>query len=267
MKIKSLTTRTLSGIVYVALIVGCALWGLPGITLLAVLLGVLAVIEFNKITSQSTEKNTLVLITDICGVAAIALAAWEFTIFVWLAIMLLRMTLEIYDTGKRPIQNVARSMMGQLYIGVPMAIMPIISMYQGSAMTVLAIFLLIWLNDTGAFLVGCTIGRHKLFERVSPKKSWEGFYGGLAFTIAGSMSLSYFCPEIFMLYHNLWAALGLGVTVTLFATWGDLFESLIKRSLGIKDSGNIIPGHGGILDRVDSLLFVMPATMIYFHLV
>ncbi|WP_439788047.1 phosphatidate cytidylyltransferase, partial [Parabacteroides goldsteinii] len=111
------------------------------------------------------------------------------------------------------------------------------------------------------YLVGSMIGKRKLFERISPKKSWEGFFGGLAVVLGASQALAWYAPEVS--WYN-W--LGLSATVVLFGTWGDLIESLLKRTLGVKDSGNVLPGHGGMLDRFDSLMLAAPAAYIYIEL-
>ena len=136
-------------------------------------------------------------------------------------------------------------------------------------MILLAMFFFIWINDTGAFLVGSMAGRHRLFERISPKKSWEGFFGGLFFCIGFAFLCRYCLDGLFNLEHvgadiGFW--LGMAITVSVFGTWGDLVESLIKRGLHIKDSGNLIPGHGGILDRIDSLLLVLPSIFLYYFI-
>ena len=123
-------------------------------------------------------------------------------------------------------------------------------------------FIMIWLNDTGAFCVGSMIGKHKLFPRISPNKSWEGFFGGVVFAIASAFVFKYGFPQYFD-NISIGGLCGLGVVVSAFATWGDLVESLIKRTLGVKDSGTLLPGHGGILDRIDSLLLVVPASLLY----
>jgi len=269
MNIKSLAVRTISGAVYVALIVGCILWGYTGVAVIASVLGLLAVIEFDRITSASRRSSLPSLVLDICGVIVLTLSGFQLTyaIPLWIFVMLLRMTQEIYLGSDHPIYNVARSLMVQIYIGIPMCLMLVIPSFMGSSMPILALLLLIWINDTGAFLVGSTCGRHKLFERISPKKSWEGFFGGLVLTTLASVLFHVYCSDFFHLYGGAWIGLGLGLTVVVFATWGDLFESMIKRSLNIKDSGNIIPGHGGILDRIDSLLFVIPAALLFFLIV
>jgi phosphatidate cytidylyltransferase len=126
-----------------------------------------------------------------------------------------------------------------------------------AAAAILWMFALIWINDTGAYCVGSTMGKHRLCERLSPKKSWEGFFGGMAFCIIASGIYA------LIAHGDMLTSIAFGLLVCVFATWGDLFESMLKRSAGVKDAGNIIPGHGGVLDRIDSLLFVAPAAAIF----
>ena len=114
--------------------------------------------------------------------------------------------------------------------------------------------------------MGVLLGRHRLFERISPKKSWEGVIGGVALSVAGAFVSYYWFNELFQV-PDLMVWVGLSIVVAVFATFGDLVESLIKRTVGVKDSGNIMPGHGGILDRIDSLLLVAPAVLIYLQLI
>lgn len=271
MDAKKIIIRSLSGLVYVAVIVGCILWGVIPFTWMAAIFGAVAVIEFEKITGNLQKTGLPAMLLDIAGTVCLAFAWMTFPLLVWSFILLCRMTLELYLKSESPLANLSRSMMTQLYIGLPLGMMACIALFWGLHL-VLAVFLMIWLNDTGAFLVGSAFGRHRLFERISPKKSWEGFFGGLAFNlIAASLFCTYgsgfFCaddPCSFGINDSKPVWLGLAVVVTLFATWGDLVESMIKRNLHIKDSGNLIPGHGGILDRIDSLLFVMPASFLYF---
>ncbi|MBR5030969.1 MAG: phosphatidate cytidylyltransferase, partial [Muribaculaceae bacterium] len=159
---------------------------------------------------------------------------------------------------------VRQSLGALVYVALPLSMLNAIAS-QYSPMMVLAMFIFIWLNDTGAFLVGCAIGKHRLFERISPKKSWEGVFGGTAVVIAAAICFATI-PALGNLFNPQGLSLGvwiiLGAVTVVASTLGDLFESLLKRTAGVKDSGNLIPGHGGILDRIDSLLFVALATVI-----
>lgn len=264
MNAKKILIRSLSGIIYMGIIIGCAMWGLYPFTWMAAVFGVIAIIEFEKITHELNTKTIPALLLDIAGAVCVAFSWMLYPILVWIFILLCRMTLELYMKSETPIANIARSLMTQIYIALPLGIMCCIARWW-NLNAVLALFFLIWINDTGAFIVGSALGRHKLFERISPKKSWEGFFGGLLFNLIAAPAFCLYCKDFFSALHGMtpveWA--GLGIVVTIFATWGDLVESMIKRSLKIKDSGNIIPGHGGILDRIDSLLFVMPAALLY----
>jgi phosphatidate cytidylyltransferase len=132
----------------------------------------------------------------------------------------------------------------------------------------LSVFIFLWVSDTGAYCCGSLLGKHKLFPRISPGKSWEGSIGGGIFVLIAATIIWYFVGNneestIFTLHSSLPFWLGLGLVVCVFGTWGDLVESLFKRTIGIKDSGNILPGHGGMLDRFDSSLMAFPAAVIY----
>jgi len=149
------------------------------------------------------------------------------------------------------------SVFAYFYIIVPLICLVWIFEVEGR-IYVLALFAFVWVNDTFAYLVGSAIGKRKLFERISPKKTWEGFFGGLIFAVFAGFLFSHFTAD-----NNLIKWLGLAVVVVIFGTMGDLFESYIKRNLNVKDSGTILPGHGGFLDRLDSILFASPVALIY----
>ena len=185
----------------------------------------------------------------------------QVAIAAYLLYFALRMILQLYMKSDNALQSLADSALTQVYVALPLSLLNIL--YDEGVL--LAIFILIWLNDTGAFCVGSMLGKHRLFERISPKKSWEGFWGGMAFCIIAGV-VFYFCGGTF---GNLKLAewIMLGICVSAFSTWGDLAESLLKRTLKVKDSGHLIPGHGGILDRIDSLLLVSPTSVIYFILI
>jgi phosphatidate cytidylyltransferase len=157
-----------------------------------------------------------------------------------------------------------------MYIALPFSLINVLAFNATSegfvafnTLLPLSIFVFLWVNDSGAYCVGSLIGRHKLFPRISPGKSWEGSVGGAVFVLAAAYAISYFLDQEQLLSMPAW--LGLGLVVVVFGTWGDLVESLFKRTLGVKDSGNILPGHGGMLDRFDSSLLAIPAAVVYLY--
>ncbi|MBQ6278855.1 MAG: phosphatidate cytidylyltransferase [Muribaculaceae bacterium] len=183
--------------------------------------------------------------------------------------LLVRFSVQLYMPHHNAVACVRQSLASVFYVALPLAMLNAL-IAKFSPQLALAVFIFIWLYDTGAFLVGCAIGKHRLFERISPKKSWEGVAGGAAFVIAFAIAIScipalnaFFNPQ--SLSIDTWIVMG--ITAVVAATLGDLFESLLKRTAGVKDSGNIIPGHGGILDRIDSLLFVAPAIFVVLEFV
>ncbi len=264
---KNLLTRTLSGLIYCSIIIAAIWFGIDTVNILAALFGILGIIELTKICGNLTSKHIPVILLDIAGVLALSMSPYIFPILIWIGVLIFRLIFELYLKDGDTIKNISESFFGQLYIGMPLGCMVMIATWFGSPMILMAIFFLIWINDTGAFVTGCTFGKHRLFERISPKKSWEGFFGGLTFSLMAAYLFGTYCQDFFAWHHNIYVWLGLAIVTTTFATWGDLVESLIKRTLHIKDSGNLIPGHGGILDRIDSLLLVAPAAMIYMTLV
>lgn len=191
----------------------------------------------------------------------ISLVAFPFAIAAYILVLFLS---TIFINRKDIIQTTAFSLLGHIYITLPLSILLFISQRYGDIignyknLFVLAIFVLIWINDTAAFLFGSMFGKHRLIERISPKKSIEGFISGIAFSVIAAIISSIYFQSISV---YLWIAIGLITPV--FASLGDLFESLLKRTFGVKDSGNLIPGHGGILDRIDSLLIVFPAIFLF----
>ncbi|MDR2804513.1 MAG: phosphatidate cytidylyltransferase [Dysgonamonadaceae bacterium] len=186
----------------------------------------------------------------------------------YLAYIVLVFVSELYEKKQDPITHSAYIFLGHCYITLPFSLLNRLAFSVDDTgaihyypALILALMVFIWMNDTGAYLVGSLFGKHRLFERISPKKSWEGFFGGLLLAVAVSFLFAHFEPDI-SAFH--W--IGLAVVVAIFATWGDLVESLIKRTLEVKDSGNILPGHGGFLDRFDSLLLAVYALLFYVQL-
>jgi len=183
------------------------------------------------------------------------------------------MVAELYMKAKDPINNWAYTMLSQLYIALPFSLLNVLAFrsngydIQYSYLAPLAVFVFLWINDAGAYCVGSLLGRHKLFPRISPGKSWEGSVGGGLLVMAAAMLVWWLTEQYGVndIGLNAWQWAGLGLVVVIFGTWGDLIESLFKRTLGIKDSGNILPGHGGMLDRFDSTLMAVPAAVVYLY--
>lgn len=185
-------------------------------------------------------------------------------IFVLIPVILLIIPLiEVYRGKDNPLKNISYSYLGLIYLVLPFSLLnyfiinPLLN-NDFSYKIILSFFILVWAYDTGAFMIGVTIGKHKLFERISPNKSWEGLIGG-ALVAFGIAYLIYLFIGVLSFYD--W--LIISAITTTFAIYGDLVESMIKRSVNMKDSGSILPGHGGILDRFDSALFAIPVVLVY----
>jgi phosphatidate cytidylyltransferase len=186
----------------------------------------------------------------------------------------------LFTRNEDPIHDWAYAMMSQMYIALPFSCLAILAFrgYADTGMVVynmllpVSIFVFLWINDTGAYCTGSLLGRHKLFPRVSPGKSWEGSVGGAVLVLLVAVLMSYIDENNLLSSFgcmptglSLFEWMGLGLIVVIFGTLGDLVESLFKRTLGIKDSGNILPGHGGMLDRFDSSLMAIPAAVVYIY--
>ena len=175
-------------------------------------------------------------------------------------LMFLSFIFELFTTDKYPFNNIGVIILGMAYIGIPFALLSFIA-FEGEyfyANTIFGLLTMTWANDTGAYLVGSRFGKHKLFARISPKKTWEGTAGGIAVTLLLSLVYGFFFREL-----TVWNWLVLGFIVSIFGSIGDLVESMLKRSLDIKDSGSILPGHGGLLDRFDAFIFLIPFASAY----
>ncbi|MTK52763.1 phosphatidate cytidylyltransferase [Paludibacter sp.] len=164
---------------------------------------------------------------------------------------------ELFRKDGNPLHNWAYFFLGQIYVVVPFSMLNILN-HSFEPEFLLALFVLIWTYDSGAYLFGVTLGKHRLFERISPKKSWEGAIGGFLAACVAALIFAHFSSSL-----SVFGWIGFAALVVVFGTFGDLAESLLKRTFNIKDSGNILPGHGGMLDRFDSLLFATPVILIY----
>lgn len=185
-------------------------------------------------------------------------------LYVLVPVLALMFPAALYRQGSAsPFTDIAYTLLGVIYVGAPFALLHLVAFWQGAfrAELVLGIVALLWANDTGAYLVGSCVGRRKLFERISPQKTWEGSVGGGIFVLAIGCLLARFFPILGPLQ---W--LGMGVIVVVAGTYGDLVESMFKRSAQVKDSGTAIPGHGGMLDRFDSFLLAVPLIVAFLRL-
>ena len=278
---KNLITRTLTGAIYVLLLVGCTIYSPVSAFFFFAIVAAATLWEFGTVMNAHAGASMPRPINALAGIV-LAAAVWLSAIaspqtaqmFALYGLLLIYILVsELYRRADNPLRNWTLCFASQLYIAVPFALLPLLSIaYDAETGTLaynwiypLALFIFLWVNDTFAYLCGCTLQKYlpyKLFPRISPKKSWIGSIGGGLFTLAASVIVYYWQPDTMPLER--WV--GFALTVVVFGTWGDLVESLIKRQLGIKDSGHILPGHGGMLDRFDSALLTIPASVIYFLL-
>ena len=278
---KNLMVRTLSGLVLVAVFVGAVLgsqWSFGALLLLLLVGGQTEFYKLARETGLSPQRwmglavgvllfalNFIVFrqfsrsVTDEAGGAVL---------YLLLYIGLLLPTLfvcELFRRSATPLANLGATLLGVLYVAVPLSLLLYVPVLAGDGVwrpeTVLCYIFIIWANDVFAYLVGMTFGRHRLCERLSPKKSWEGFFGGLAGAVVTGLAAAY------ALDANYWVWGGLALVASLSGVAGDLVESMFKREAGVKDSGQVIPGHGGVLDRFDALLLSAPYVFLYLLLV
>ncbi|MEZ4936551.1 MAG: phosphatidate cytidylyltransferase [Crocinitomicaceae bacterium] len=259
-------TRAVYGGVYVAVLLCGVLFYAQLSYLVFGVMAALGLIEFNKLMTAldvgSSSKNYLS--TGMIAYLIFALAGLHYISFVWVAtlplLLLVPFVSSLFNESKNALITGVVGVAGYIYVLLPLMLVHFLYMANGEGKIldfwpVLGMMILTWTSDTFAYLTGKYFGKTKLFERISPKKTWEGVLGGLLFSLAASYVIFLFNEHRSLLF---WMVLGLVVPV--FGIIGDLFESLIKRSAGEKDSGDLIPGHGGILDRIDAMLFTIPVT-------
>ena len=274
--------RAITGIIFVGVLIGCILGGPISFTLLFALITALTIHEFGVIISKQPDVEINKPICMLAGVflffgfAYLGVMPGQTEILIpYLFLIIYLLVSELYLKKKNPLNNWAYAMMSQIYIALSFAMLNVLAYHsignegelsnyqvQYNPILPLSIFIFTWINDTGAYCTGMLFGKHRLFERISPKKSWEGSIGGGVFSIIAAIVMAHYFP---FMPISIW--IGLALTVVIFGTLGDLTESLLKRTIGIKDSGNILPGHGGILDRFDSTLMAVPAAVVYLYII
>lgn len=256
----NLILRSLTGLVFISSIIIPVLFSNEIATLVFSIYFVLGIIEFYSLFKSKERFDISWELSATVGtlIFAFAIGAALNWIPMWTllsvpCLIFLLILLELWRKSKQPINNMAINIMGIVYLVIPFTLITILANEPiGKFPLVLGMFILIWTNDSFAYLTGRFIGKNKMFERVSPKKTWEGTIGGAVFTVIAGALIAHFSGQEFLFW------IISAVIISPLAIVGDLLESLMKRDLNIKDSGNILPGHGGILDRFDATLFVAP---------
>lgn len=279
--------RTLTGVAFVAVLVASIVYSPFSFGALFAVVSALSTMEFCNIVNKQAGVQTNVFISILaslmlffaifaysCGYANAVLLMPSSVFLPYLLTIIYLLVSQLYSGRENALASWAFTMMGQLYVALPFALLNCIAFvpYPQSSMGTayifmypLAVFLFLWSSDSGAYCVGSLLGRkipYRLFPSISPNKSWIGSIGGTLLAVGVGAIISRFEPSLTLLQ---W--MGFGLVVAIFGTWGDLVESQIKRQLGIKDSGNVLPGHGGMLDRFDSSLLAIPASLIYLHFI
>ena len=272
--LRNLISRSLTGLVFIAAIIGSILFSRVIFAILFLGVALVALNEFFSLLNAGKKIKVQVVTGSLALVllySSIALVALDYAgkqmLLLNLLIPVFIFIRELYQKNETPLQNIAMTLLGLIYIGLPLAILnmffstgPSSSEYHQGVL--LGFFIIIWTYDSFAYLTGILLGKHRLFPRISPKKSWEGTIGGFIFGLLASFILSKFFIEFDLINWLIIAAI-----IMIFGTFGDLSESMLKRSLNIKDSGNILPGHGGLLDRFDAVLLATPAVFVYLNLI
>ncbi|MDY3979796.1 MAG: phosphatidate cytidylyltransferase [Tidjanibacter sp.] len=261
---KNIGVRTLSGAVLAVVVIGSAVWSPWAFMAVVGLIAIGGMMEFFRLVRRREGIEPQEIAAIALGAALVietALTRNPLSLLTVVFIFPIFFVIELFRAKPHPLENIAASICAVVYVALPMALLQLIGrMPSGEEWNynkIVAIILLVWINDIFAYLVGCSIGRHRLCERLSPKKSWEGFIGGVVCSVGAAVGFGAILNE------NLWLWAGLGATVVVGGVAGDLVESMFKREVDVKDSGNIIPGHGGFLDRFDAMFLAIPAAYLY----
>jgi phosphatidate cytidylyltransferase len=261
--------RAITGFFFVIVMLAALLMGPYAFALFFIILSLLCLVEFYKLVKTEIIKPHRSLGVLLAGTIITPLVLdflfKDYLMYLFLAVpaAISICIVELFRKKEHPFVNLAFTYFGILFIVIPFCFFTALA-FVGNTFNFhfpLAFMLLLWANDTGAYLFGINFGKHKLFERHSPKKTWEGFFGGVFTSLVAAYIISLQFKELSVLQ---WCVFALIVAVA--GTFGDLFESMLKRSIDIKDSGSILPGHGGLLDRFDGLLFAAPLVFIYLYL-
>jgi phosphatidate cytidylyltransferase len=294
---KNFQTRALTGILFVGVIVACIFINVYTFLALIMVINFFCLREFYNLTIEGEQKFFKWYSVILGLFPVLFISTWiplvsvnsSHFYFVFLFFPFLILFFQLFYSSDKPFSNIAFAYLGFFYISMPLCLMLMnvaasklylinylpdnnvfgslwVQFSEPFPLNVkyytLLLFILVWINDTGAYITGVSFGKTKLLERISPKKTWEGTIGGVVLC----MIVAAFYGK-YVLHDSLLIFCGLGLVIGVFATLGDLIESQLKRSLNIKDSGTMLPGHGGFLDRFDGFLMAMPAAYFYMLLV
>ncbi len=263
-------TRAITGFFFAAVLLAAVLTGFYTFSAFFIMLSLAALYEFYRMLKgvegikpdrvSGILLGAAVMVLVLLTASGNAPFSWLIMVVPFLSVVFLS---ELYRHTSRPFHHIAFTLLGVLYVIVPFSFFSALGFLTGVYTYIfpLGFLLLLWASDTGAYLAGRSFGRRKLFERHSPKKTWEGFFGGLLLSLITAWILSRYFP---VLAGWQWASVS--ALIVVFGTFGDLTESMLKRSLGVKDSGTILPGHGGLLDRFDGLLLAAPLVYLFLKL-
>lgn len=289
---KNVLIRSLSGLFLVVIVIGFVLFNSISNYLLFLLILGFGQFEFYRLAKANNYYPNVkigisigVILYTISYLVSARILAPDFLIIA-IPLLIFLSIIELYRQKKNPINNISISIFGLIYVVLPLSLIHFMvlttspvnenpdiinsitklsplydhqSSIYFSSFIIIGYFIIQWVSDTGAFLFGISFGKHRLFERISPKKSWEGAIGGIITTIGAAFFTHYLFPQLDLMH---WIIISL--IISFFGIYGDLIESLFKRSVNVKDSGQILPGHGGVLDRFDSTFIALP--MVYFYL-
>ena len=275
MKYKTLLVRSATGALYVAMVVFSIALGPWWFAALMFIFFLLSLLEYLHLVLPSKEKilKCLTIIVSsglyciLCFTALNPLLQTE-KLLAWSILLIpILLTFSLFIKSSDILMKIALVLLGIIYITFPFVLLnfignPWLTKFDDPRIILLSFFIFVWTNDTFAYLMGVNFWRHRLFERLSPAKTWEGMLGGIFFTLVMGILLSCFFKELSFIQ---W--IGMALITSVSGILGDLSESLIKRTFGVKDSGKAIPGHGGFLDRFDSILFAAPSIFVYFIMI
>lgn len=274
-KMSNLAQRIIAGVLGAAVLINAIYWSEWSFSLIFLLIMSFSLWEFYGILEKAGFKPMKHLALGVGVLMFGGIFFWQkvessYSVFILssLALVFLLFILKLYDKNDaQPFTNLAMTVLGLVYVCLPFVLLLEVS-YWGRANKViysyqipLGILFCLWASDSGAYFVGRKLGKTKLFERISPKKSWEGLAGGMFFSQMVAWGLSVYFTNL-----EAWKWFVISGIIVVIGTYGDLVESMLKRSLGIKDSGSVIPGHGGFLDRFDGLLVAMPFVALFLKL-